>query len=155
MYGLMINNTLGAYVAIVLAMLIILIFWRVNKGRLHPLAFAPIVITIVITYLSYMNVITNIWGETIGNCIGQFWRDLFTVVEHAEGFEQAGTNRMMLWLATLEIIPQKPIFGFGNPHNDYGRGFYCTESESLSKEPQIFKCWSCIFQIIPVYYDIQ
>lgn len=134
MYGLMINNTLGAYVAIVLAMLIILIFWRVNKGRLHPLAFAPIVITIVITYLSYMNVITNIWGETIGNCIGQFWRDLFTVVEHAEGFEQAGTNRMMLWLATLEIIPQKPIFGFGpegltgmfreahvfdRPHNEY------------------------------------
>lgn len=32
---------------------------------------------------------------------------------------------------------QKPIFGFGKTHNDYGRGFYCTESIELAKE------WAC------------
>lgn len=34
-------------------------------------------------------------------------------------------------------IIHKPIFGFGNPKNDYGLGFYCTESIELAKE------WAC------------
>lgn len=33
-----------------------------------------------------------------------------------------------------KAIIEKPIFGFGNPHNDYGLGFYCTEELSLAKE---------------------
>ena len=28
----------------------------------------------------------------------------------------------------------KPLFGAGRLNNDYGRGFYCTESEDLAKE---------------------
>lgn len=34
-------------------------------------------------------------------------------------------------------ILDKPVFGFGNPHNDYGLGFYTTESLELAKE------WAC------------
>ena len=36
-----------------------------------------------------------------------------------------------------EKIIQKPIFGIGNKNNDYGLGFYCTESIELAKE------WAC------------
>ena len=43
---------------------------------------------------------------------------------------------MIIYHGSTAVI-EKPIFGFGNPHNDYGRGFYCTESESHSKE------WAC------------
>ena len=35
------------------------------------------------------------------------------------------------------LIIEKPIYGFGSDHNDYGRGFYCTEKEELAKE------WAC------------
>ena len=31
-------------------------------------------------------------------------------------------------------IREKPQFGFGNPKNDYGLGFYCTEDFDLAKE---------------------
>lgn len=34
-------------------------------------------------------------------------------------------------------IIRTPIFGEGNPRNDYGLGFYCTEKLSLAKE------WTC------------
>lgn len=34
-------------------------------------------------------------------------------------------------------IIQAPVFGQGNPYNDYGLGFYCTESVELAKE------WAC------------
>ncbi len=36
-----------------------------------------------------------------------------------------------------EDIIRKPVFGKGNPHNDYGLGFYCTRSPDLAKE------WAC------------
>jgi hypothetical protein len=34
-------------------------------------------------------------------------------------------------------IIEKPIFGAGNPRNDYGSGFYCTKDIELAKE------WAC------------
>ena len=35
------------------------------------------------------------------------------------------------------VIVKKPEYGRGRIHNDYGQGFYCTESEELAKE------WAC------------
>ena len=43
---------------------------------------------------------------------------------------------MILFHGSPNIIP-KPIFGCGNPKNDYGLGFYCSESIELAKE------WAC------------
>lgn len=43
---------------------------------------------------------------------------------------------MILYHGSEKII-QNPVFGKGNLRNDYGRGFYCTESEELAKE------WAC------------
>lgn len=34
-------------------------------------------------------------------------------------------------------IVEHPVYGRGNPHNDYGLGFYCTESHDLACE------WAC------------
>ena len=31
-------------------------------------------------------------------------------------------------------IIEKPLFGYGKPYNDYGLGFYCTESMEMAKE---------------------
>lgn len=33
-----------------------------------------------------------------------------------------------------ERIIARPVFGVGNPRNDYGLGFYCTESPDLARE---------------------
>lgn len=43
---------------------------------------------------------------------------------------------MILWHGSEKII-ETPRFGFGRVHNDYGLGFYCTESPELAKE------WAC------------
>lgn len=34
-------------------------------------------------------------------------------------------------------IIEVPDFNIGNPHNDYGKGFYCTRSDEMAKE------WAC------------
>ena len=47
-----------------------------------------------------------------------------------------GDDYMILYHGSEKII-EKPMYGKGNLRNDYGRGFYCTESEELAKE------WAC------------
>lgn len=43
---------------------------------------------------------------------------------------------LTLYHGSANII-EKPIFGVGKSHNDYGLGFYCTENVELAKE------WAC------------
>ena len=38
-----------------------------------------------------------------------------------------------LYHGTAKIIEQ-PLFGYGKPYNDYGLGFYCTDSLDMAKE---------------------
>ena len=45
-------------------------------------------------------------------------------------------KKLYLYHGSEEIV-EKPEFGKGRKHNDYGLGFYCTESEELAKE------WAC------------
>lgn len=46
------------------------------------------------------------------------------------------SDKIVVYHGSHKII-EKPVFGKGNPNNDYGLGFYCTESEELAKE------WAC------------
>ena len=41
--------------------------------------------------------------------------------------------RITLFHGSTKII-EKPVFGDGNPRNDYGLGFYCTENQELAME---------------------
>ena len=45
-------------------------------------------------------------------------------------------KKITIYHGSKDII-EKPIYHQGKPQNDYGFGFYCTESLELAKE------WSC------------
>ena len=38
-----------------------------------------------------------------------------------------------LYHGSSDII-EKPVYGYGKPYNDYGLGFYCTDSLEMAKE---------------------
>ena len=42
-------------------------------------------------------------------------------------------NKIILYHGSEKII-ENPIFGAGKKNNDFGLGFYCTESNDLAKE---------------------
>jgi hypothetical protein len=54
---------------------------------------------------------------------------------------------MIIYHGSKNII-SKPCFGIGNPKNDYGLGFYCTENIELAKE------WACTSNIQNGYANI-
>lgn len=45
-------------------------------------------------------------------------------------------KKIVVYHGSSKII-ERPIYGMGNPNNDYGLGFYCTENIELAKE------WAC------------
>ncbi len=45
-------------------------------------------------------------------------------------------KKLTIYHGSKDII-EKPVYHYGKPENDYGFGFYCTESLELAKE------WSC------------
>jgi hypothetical protein len=49
-------------------------------------------------------------------------------------------SKITIYHGSPHII-KKPTFGAGNPHNDYGSGFYCTKDMELAKE------WACNDQV--------
>lgn len=46
------------------------------------------------------------------------------------------SNEITIYHGSSKIV-ETPVFGAGNPNNDYGLGFYCTQSAELAKE------WAC------------
>ena len=42
-------------------------------------------------------------------------------------------QQLTLYHGSQQLI-NTPIYGLGKPYNDYGQGFYCTESKELAKE---------------------
>jgi len=50
--------------------------------------------------------------------------------------EELEMSPIIIYHGSNQII-EKPIFGAGNPRNDYGLGFYCTKDMELAKE------WAC------------
>ncbi len=49
---------------------------------------------------------------------------------------KTGENALILFHGSPAVV-REPSLDKGREHNDYGRGFYCTESEDLAKE------WAC------------
>lgn len=43
------------------------------------------------------------------------------------------SHELIIYHGSITIV-EKPKYGFGKPYNDYGLGFYCTESLELAKE---------------------
>lgn len=134
MWALMINDTLGSYLGVVFGLLALMIMWKLRTGKLGIERWTPAAFVVIFTVLSYFGIITSKLGSTIGPSLVTFVRDLFSVAQHSEGYEKAGTNRIALWKETIAAIKNRPILGYGpdvmynqwyqgvislTPHNEY------------------------------------
>jgi len=112
-FAIVVNDTLGSYLAIVLVIVIIPFVWLYRTKRFSIEILLPIFILAFFTYLSYKGYIYTKLGSSIGSSLVEFVRDLFMVSHKSEGFEHAGTDRIGLWIETIRKIKQRPIVGYG------------------------------------------
>ena len=134
MWALMINDTLGAYFGVVLGLISLMIMWKVRTAKLGIMRWIPAFLVVLFTFLSFVGIINSKLDSTIGQSLVVFFKDIFSVAQQSEGYEQAGTNRIALWKETIAAIKNRPILGYGpdimfnrenqgvislTPHNEY------------------------------------
>ncbi len=110
LYELIINNTFGCYLALLITLTIYFIysiFMKKNFKYILVLLFSFLILSLIVKDDS---------GEIIAKQnITVFINDIVTIVtgEDMEAIEKAGTSRGILWKKGIEFIMEKPIFGYG------------------------------------------
>lgn len=112
-YALMINDTLGAYLAIVFTAVVIIPIWKIVTDKIGWKHFVPLIIIAIFTLLSYNGLIVSVMGYSIGESLVVFFQDLFKVSHKSSGYKDAGTGRIALWIETINRILERPIVGYG------------------------------------------
>lgn len=133
-YTLIINDTLGAYFGIVFATIFLAIIWKIRFGEFGIRYWIPIIAIIVLTILSYFDIITSKLGSTIGGSLVGFVFDILKIKHKSSDYKLAGSRRIKIWLETIERIKAHPIIGYGpdmmfdadgnilmesSPHNEF------------------------------------
>lgn len=119
---LILNDTFGGYVAILLTTIFVIAYYIIVK----KIKFKPIILLIIFTLLSF-NVSNRDGVIVLKNFninLGQLQSvDLSNIdkKEEIEKVKHLGTDRGRLWATCFRIIPKKPILGYGieNVENEF------------------------------------
>lgn len=112
---LVVNDTLGAYVAVLVSLILIPVLYIVrDRFRLRYLA--PLLLFIGITLWINFGVLWEEVGIASGNVTRNYMSlrsDIGNLIEGNEAASQAGSGRWLLWETAWELMLQKPLFGCG------------------------------------------
>ncbi len=112
-YGILVNSCFGSFLGDWCALVMILVFFVIKKGKWSWRMLTPIIITIVLIIISYMGYIPNSTGQDMKTNFEMLFSDGSAIVTNSEKAAKAGHGRMKLWKQSLKMIPKKPIFGYG------------------------------------------
>lgn len=130
-YAVLINDSFGAFVAILAALPVAYTFYIRHGGKCSLGAAMPALVFVAVVAAYALGLAPN--SHTVADNFAQFGTDISNIASGAEAAATAGTGRMTLWRETLTRISQRPIFGFGpegfygdyaienneSPHNEY------------------------------------
>ena len=121
-FALLITLTRGAFLGIVMAIIIMLIVFPIQEKRLsYKILIIPCIFVAVFLLLEYTS-ITEFSGR-----VSLLFTDIFKMLHIAEYTEEEageiGSGRIAIWRETLRIIASSPIVGVGvdnttYPHNE-------------------------------------
>lgn len=114
LYTLVINDTFGVYLAYLFVLIIELIYFIIKKQKIKEmiiLFLTFIVLSFITTRDGFNIVYRNINGlaNDTDKIMNSTVEEIYTI----------GTNRGELWLKGIELIIEKPIFGYGLENTKY------------------------------------
>lgn len=104
---LIINNTLGCYLACAFGLVFICILLFITEKKISRYSLLALLLFIIIT------LIMSIWYNTVFSSILSMFKDVKAIVQNSENAEAAGAHRWQLWTCTVKYISEKPLLGFG------------------------------------------
>lgn len=110
-YILILNNTFGAMLAVLVALPAVFIVYGCSGRKLDMRVVAIVLVLVLLAGVCFFALSSHKSG-LISN-FTQLKKDIVKIITQAEDAGNAGTNRFGLWLETLDMIKQRPILGFG------------------------------------------
>lgn len=121
---LIINNTLGAYLAVlfVLILFVIYSFVIVKEHRLMSV--------VILASFLLLTFVMSFWYSTILSSFVTLFGDIGMIIEDPLEADKAGSSRWRLWKGTVSHMGESPFLGFGvegllntyhvgTPHNEF------------------------------------
>ena len=130
-YALLVNDTFGSYLAALIALPVVILFWYLHGNKLSFKVLLPFVLFLIISVASIAGVLPLAHG--LGTNIDVLGTDVENIAIGSEDADHAGTGRFILWKDTNQRIKEHPVFGVGpeglrgdnaitngdSPHNEY------------------------------------
>ena len=104
---LAVNNTLGCFVACIVAFIFMIVAQSLRKGKFSVPALLVFIAFLLICFIAsqfYESFFTQLTG---------LFTDVNKIVSKSEDAASAGTARWGLWLETVKYIKEKPLLGHG------------------------------------------
>lgn len=133
-YVMIINDTFGCYLAMSVAAIVLAVFAAKKQKKFSMKFLIPFLLIVLISATNYAGVLPKGHGKDVGQNLDTLLWDIEQVADRTNEMEHAGSSRMGLWIASGEMIAQKPILGYGpdsaevdeiqnfqywRPHNEY------------------------------------
>ncbi len=112
-FGILVNSTFGAFLGSCCALVMLLVFFvrYYKKPALRMLA--PVLVIVALSIASYFGCIPNSKGEDMRYNSQMISGGTEDVVSGADNAWLAGHGRIRLWTLGLQMIPKRPVFGYG------------------------------------------
>ena len=101
------NDTLGAWLAVLVGLVALIIGMRIRDGS-FSLASILLVVAFVVTTLAM-----SPWFPNILNTASHLLFDIQAVAVNAENADEAGSNRWFMWRSAAKLIAERPLLGWG------------------------------------------
>ena len=104
---LVLNNTFGAFLACIAALLFQMIVLWILQHRISKETLIFLVLFLAVFF------IMSTWYYTVFSNFTIFIRDILNIAKNKEEASTAGSGRWRLWVKTVELIQEKPLLGWG------------------------------------------
>ena len=110
---LLINDTFGCYLAAIVGLLAIFVFWFRCGQRPDARLIVPVALAVLLSLASYGGAFSAVRNSDVGSNFSQLANDLVAIEKGDPEARRAGTGRMALWAEAVGMIPERPLFGYG------------------------------------------
>ena len=104
---LIVNNTLGAWLAVLVGLAALVVGIRIQNGSFELSAIIALMLFVATTFA------LSPWQPGILNSILRLFYDVGAIAVNSEDANAAGAHRWHLWKATVGYISERPLFGWG------------------------------------------
>lgn len=112
-YTLIRNNTFGGFIAAALALILLIPLHRFYKMRFSFRLFVPLAIFLFVCLIHVSITLFTGSDNSIYVNIRTLTTDVTKIARNAEDAGMAGSGRFRLWAKAIELIRERPWFGYG------------------------------------------